>query len=217
MKSEIADRLRDLTRPTGTEDLLAVEYPRPRFRITLRHALILIALLSVGVGGWFLLQPPATEPPTVVELAQQPEPPQDAGIIVSVVGHVREPGLVTLPAESRVADALAAAGALEDADLTALNLAQVLVDGTQIHVLAVGEAPPAVPGAAAGAAVGGLIPLNTATVAELITLPGVGEKTAQAILDYRDTQGGFRAVEDLLGVKGIGQAKFEQIAPLVTP
>lgn len=214
MKSEIADRLRDLTRPTGTEDLLAVEYPRPRFRITLRHALILIALLSVGVGGWFLLQPPATEPPTVVELAQQPEPPQDAGIIVSVVGHVREPGLVTLPAESRVADALAAAGALEDADLTALNLAQVLVDGTQIHVPSVGAAPPAVPGNPDAAA---LISLNSATVAELITLPGVGEKTAQAILDYRDTQGGFRAVEDLLGVKGIGQAKFEQIAPLVTP
>lgn len=215
MRTEIAARLKDLTRPTGTEDLLAVEYPSPRFRITLRHALILIALLGLGVGGWFLLQPATPQHPTVAELAQQPDPtPAEAEIIVAVVGQVREPGLLTLPAQSRVADALAAAGTLEDAELTALNLAQVLVDGTQIHVPSVGAAPPAVPGNPDAAA---LISLNSATVAELITLPGVGEKTAQAILDYRDTQGGFRAVEDLLGVKGIGQAKFEQIAPLVTP
>src|SRR5699024_12738858 len=127
-----------------------------------------------------------------------------------------KPGLVTLAEGSRVADALAIAGALPDADLTALNLAQLLVDGTQIHVLAIGEAQPISVDAAA-TSVSGLISLNTATVADLVTLPGVGEKTAQAIIDFRESNGGFSTVEDLLQVKGIGPSKFEQISGLVSP
>lgn len=105
---------------------------------------------------------------------------------------------------------------MPDADLTALNLAQLLVDGTQIHVLAIGEVQPISVDAAATSA-SGLISLNTATVADLVTLPGVGEKTAQAIIDFRESNGGFSTVEDLLQVKGIGPSKFEQISGLVSP
>ena len=95
-------------------------------------------------------------------------------------------------------------------------MAQLLVDGTQIHVLAIGEAQPISVDAAATSA-SGLISLNTATVADLVTLPGVGEKTAQAIIDFRESNGGFSTVEDLLQVKGIGPSKFEQISGLVSP
>ncbi|MFP7364293.1 ComEA family DNA-binding protein [Corynebacterium callunae] len=222
MKTDVLARLKDLTRPTGTEDLLRVEYPRPRFHISLKHAVIAaIAVVILGVG-WLVYHKEAATPPSVSTLVASSAATSSelsTEIVVSVVGHVSNPGLVTLKEGDRVADALAAAGAFPDADVAALNLAQVLSDGTQINVLAIGQAPP--PDANGAGGVGseagtGLISLNSATIADLITLPGVGEKTAQAIIDYRDAQGGFGAVDELLGVKGIGQAKFEQIKPAVS-
>lgn len=125
------------------------------------------------------------------------------------------PGLVTLNQGSRVADALDIAQPLDHADLLQLNLAQVLVDGQQLHVVAIGEGP-AVPGGDGGAVdAAGQISLNGASAAELVTLPGVGEATAAAIIAHREANGPFQKVEDLMQVKGIGPAKFEAIAPLV--
>lgn len=236
MKPDIAARLKDLTRPTGTEDLLDVEYPTPRFTISLRHAAIVAGIAAVGMGGVFLLQDDTPDPVTVTALAQPSitttATEADVGIVVSVIGHVSRPGLVTLPSGARVADALAAAGALPDAELTTLNLAQVLEDGVQIVVVAQGMDPPVAagdpgvqgPGGTPGMAgltgggpeAGGLISLNSATAAELQTLPGVGEKTAQAIIQHRDATGGFSSVDDLLEVKGIGPSKFAQISGAVT-
>ena len=246
MKPDIAARLRDLTRPTGTEDLLDVEYPTPRFTISLRHAAFVAGIAAVGVGGVFLLQDDTPDPVTVTALAQPSitttAAEADVGIVVSVIGHVSRPGLVTLPSGARVADALAAAGALPDAELTTLNLAQVLEDGVQIVVVAQGMEPPdAVAGSAMGASgvqdssvqgpggipgmagviggetgAGGLISLNNATATELQTLPGVGEKTAQAIIQHREATGGFSSVDDLLEVKGIGPSKFAQLSGAVT-
>ncbi|BAU96685.1 DNA uptake protein [Corynebacterium suranareeae] len=215
MKPDIAARLKGLTQPTGEEDLLRVGYPTPRFQISTKHALVVCIVVMLGLAGWFFTREKPVNPPTMAALAETYHTPAPSShIVVSVVGHVEKPGLVTLAEGSRVADALGIAGALPDADLTALNLAQLLIDGTQIHVLAIGEAP--APEVAPGASSAGLVSLNSATVADLITLPGVGEKTAQAIVEFRDSNGGFSSVEDLLQVKGIGPSKFEQIAALVS-
>jgi competence protein ComEA len=155
------------------------------------------------------------------EASPQPSPPagQDDGtVIVDVAGRVRRPGIVTLPLGSRVVDAIrAAGGARESVDLTSLNLARELVDGEQ---LLVGLAPPpAVPtpgGVPGTAGPVGLVNLNTATMAELDTLPGVGPVTAQAILDWRAANGSFTSVDELLEVDGIGDATLADLRDLVT-
>ena len=141
-------------------------------------------------------------------------------VVVAVGGKVRRPGLVRLAPGARVADALqAAGGAVPGVDVAPLNLARKVVDG---ELIMVGVTPPpgAVPTATVGpgnpAAPGGVVNLNTATLADLDTLPGVGPVLAQRILDARDAQGGFKAVADLRKVDGIGDARFEQLKDLVT-
>ncbi len=144
-------------------------------------------------------------------------------VLVAVAGKVRKPGLVRLPAGARVADALnAAGGAAPGVDVTMLNLARKVVDGELILVgvapspgVATGPAAPAAgPGAGPGA--GAPVNLNTATLADLDGLPGVGPVLAQRILDARTAQGGFAAVTDLRKVDGIGDARYEQLKDLVT-
>lgn len=141
-------------------------------------------------------------------------------VVVDVAGKVRRPGITVLPAGSRVADALQkAGGARPGVDLTALNLARVLVDGEQILV---GVEPP--PGAAAAVlgtstavpGTGGLVSLNAADQTMLESLPEVGPVTAQAILAWREENGGFTSIDELLEVDGIGAATLEKIAPHVT-
>ena len=138
-------------------------------------------------------------------------------VTVDVAGKVRDPGIVVLPAGSRVIDALeAAGGARSSVDLSVLNLARPLVDGEQVLV----GAPAAVtaPGAPAGVPGGAatpLVDLNTADQALLETLPGVGPVTAAAILAWRTEHGRFTVVEELLEVDGIGPATLEDLAPLV--
>lgn len=143
----------------------------------------------------------------------------DAGTVtVDVEGKVRRPGIAVLDAGSRVVDAIeAAGGARPGVDLSGLNLARVLVDGEQILVGApapVGLAASAVP--APGAPSGPLVNLNTASQVELEGLPDVGPVTAQAIIAWRDENGGFSAVEELLEVDGIGDATLGKLAPYVT-
>jgi competence protein ComEA len=140
-------------------------------------------------------------------------------LVVAVGGKVRKPGLVHLPPGARVADALQAAGGPDPGvDVAPLNLARKVVDGELIMV-GVTPAPGAAgngPGAApAGAPAGGLVNLNTATLADLDRLPGVGPVLAQRILDARQAQGGFKAVSDLRKVDGIGDARYEQLKDLV--
>ncbi|MGW7286452.1 helix-hairpin-helix domain-containing protein [Streptomyces sp. NPDC054847] len=147
------------------------------------------------------------------------DPQQAAPIVVDVSGKVRRPGVLELPAGSRVADALEAAGGVKPGtDLTGLNRARVLSDGEQVVVGA--PAPPATgsPGAgpAAGAAAGP-ISLNSATTEQLETLPGVGPVLAQHIIDHRMQNGGFRSVDELRDVNGIGDRRFEDLRNLVRP
>lgn len=144
--------------------------------------------------------------------------PTGGFVVVDVAGKVRRPGVATLPAGARVVDALRrAGGALHGVDLSGLNLARVLVDGEQILV---GKAPAVAmtdSSAAAGPASGGaLVNINTADLAGLDSLPGVGPVTAQKILDWRTENGSFSSVDELLEVDGIGAKTLADLAPHVT-
>ncbi|MFI6623869.1 helix-hairpin-helix domain-containing protein [Streptomyces sp. NPDC050528] len=151
-------------------------------------------------------------------------------IVVDVSGKVREPGVHRLPAGSRVTDALRAAGGVRPGTSTeGLNRARFLVDGEQIVVG--GPAPAAVPGAGganttgvagsagstAGAGPTAPVSLNTATADQLNTLPGVGPVLAQHIIEYRTQHGGFRSVDELRQVNGIGDRRFADLRDLVQP
>nr|WP_258040028.1 ComEA family DNA-binding protein [Streptomyces sp. SM1] len=140
-------------------------------------------------------------------------------IVVDVSGKVREPGIHRLPAGSRVEDALRAAGGVRPGTKTdALNRARFLVDGEQVVVggpAAAGQAS----GTAGGAAAGPTAPvsLNTATLDQLDGLPGVGPVLAQHIVDHRTRNGGFRSVDELREVNGIGDRRFADLRDLVRP
>ena len=149
---------------------------------------------------------------------ERPEP--DDGqqpVAVHAAGAFARPGLYELPAGSRVADLVdAAGGPAADAVVDALNLAAKLSDGERIYMPRRGE--PVDVAVASGAGAGGadagenaVIDLNTATLEQLDSLTGIGPSTAQAILDHRREHGRFRSVEELLEVRGIGEAKLASI------
>jgi competence protein ComEA len=150
----------------------------------------------------------------------EPEPTDE--VTVHVAGAVAQPGVVTLPGGSRVTDAVAAAGGLlPDADPSRVNLARQLQDGEQLVILRAGEEPPPpTPGDAAAASDGtasdGPVDLNTASVEQLQTLPGIGPALAQRIVRHRDEVGPFRAPGDLRDVSGIGEKRFQDLADLIT-
>jgi competence protein ComEA len=209
----------------------------------------LIALAAVGVIAVLVTvftvmrdkAPPVSSaklPPVemVSSASATPGPAQskaDGPVVVSVVGLVHKPGLVTLAPGARIADALTAAGgALDGADLIGLNMARRVTDGEQIIVgivaapgqpAAMGSSISAGPSAAAPAqtppgktpASSGLVDLNAATVEELDALPGVGPVTAAAIIAWRDANGRFTSIDQLGDVDGIGPARLEKLRALV--
>ena len=137
-------------------------------------------------------------------------------VVVDVVGSVRRPGIATLPAGSRVVDALRAAGGVRrGVDGASINRARLLVDGEQI-VVGVAAAGPAAAAAGSSPAGVSLINLNTADQTALETLPGVGPVTASAIIAWRSEHGGFTSVDELLEVSGIGDATLGELTPYVT-
>lgn len=219
------ERIGELTRPTGEEDLLKVRYPEPRVHVTVKQAVAAAGCVLALVLGWAVLRggsAPGEEGVTEVEWEQVAAPTEQLGVVVvSVVGEVENPGLISLHEGARIADALHIARPFPHADTIVLNQAQLLVDGQQIHVQASGAPPPpqtnppgmAAPGGGAGGAGG--VSLNLATAQELTSLPGVGDATAAAIVAHRETHGPFGTVEELMDVKGIGPAKFEALRDLV--
>lgn len=167
----------------------------------------------------------------VVSVAQSAQP--SAKWVVYVTGAVRNPGVYEIAPSSRVYEALNAAGGFSsDADQEAINLASPLSDGVHIKFPRKGEnfaQQPQSPAPAAGqpasssrqsasrsAPASGKININTAGAGELVRLSGIGEKTAQSIIDHRAANGPFRRVEDLMNVKGIGPKKFDAIKDDVT-
>ena len=152
-----------------------------------------------------------------VAAGPSPSAPASAGdnadVVVYVSGAVASPGVLTLPATSRVIDAITAAGgATPEADLESINLARILVDGEQIRVGVVGESPP-VASAGTGTASGACVRLATATEDELQTLPGIGPALATRIISYRATHPRLSSVEELDDVPGIGPSLIEKIRP----
>lgn len=220
--------------PTGEEELLAVRYPDPatiRLAVPLKQAgiavLVLLALLGVlsawraGSGGPAALSHPitlSTSPATDTAPLPTPVGVAEDIVVMAVVGHVAHPGLVSLTPGARVAEALERAQPLPGAVTNHINLAEKVADGQQVVVPGPGEPlpAPAHAGSVLAETDGGKVNINTATVEQLMALPGVGEVTAQAIITHRETHGPFRDVGQLQQVKGIGPAKFAALEPEVT-
>jgi competence protein ComEA len=165
---------------------------------------------------------PAAAVGEVVPAAAPPSQPSSsaAQLVVDVAGKVRRPGLNRLPAGARVDDAITAAGGpRRGVDLSSLNLAALLVDGQQILV---GRPPAGVVGGAPAAGGAGTsapaapVSLNSATLDQLESLPGVGPVLAQKIIDWRTANGGFDSVSQLTDVSGIGDVTFAELQPLVS-
>ena len=190
----------------------------------LAYALVALALLVVG-GRFVAREEPARDAsahPGGAAAVLKAEPAAARKVVVHVVGAVREPGLYELKEGSRVDDAIErAGGAKPKAALELVNLAAPVADGQQVVVplraSGAGGAARSAGGSGAVAAggSGGRIHLNSATLEELDSLPGVGPVTAQKILDYRTAKGAFSSVDELDAVPGIGPARLEQLKPLV--
>ncbi|MFC9298308.1 helix-hairpin-helix domain-containing protein [Streptomyces sp. NPDC057011] len=188
---------------------------------------VLAAAVGVAAQQYWSARPQPVTAPAVVApggvsatapaLAATGATPGPAGaggrVVVDVSGAVREPGVRRLPAGSRVEDALAAAGGVRPGtDTSGLNRARVLVDGEQVLVGAPAQPPPGGAGPSPGP-----VSLGTATVEQLDGLPGVGPVLAQHIVDFRTANGGFRSVEELRQVNGIGERRFADLRTLVRP
>lgn len=216
------------------EDLLPTTL-RGRISLGPSSVMLLVVIGVVAVmAAWFAYQRMggqvqtvpevgATAPTTTAGISAQPTISAAAtavsgSVVVDVAGKVRRPGVVTLPAGSRVVDAIAAVGGVRPGAATGdLNQARVLVDGEQIYV---GKPPGGLaaaavtkPGVPSGT---NLVSLNTATQEQLETLPGVGPVTAQSILAWRAAHGSFSSVDELLEVDGIGDKTLAKLAPFVT-
>jgi len=216
---------------------------RDRWLAEARHWLVFIgparlvtgvvSMVALTVGGWLLVRAPAPPVESLMPRATPAPAPVSTGpstVVVHVAGAVARPGVYTLPAGSRVVDAVTAAGgAVRGADLAAVNLAIVLVDTEQVYIPLLGRegsrvlvAPRLRPGASGsgGAAANNgpsaKVDLNTATAEQLDVLPGVGPATAAAIVDHRTRHGPFASVDGLLDVAGIGEAKLAALRDLVT-
>ena len=199
-------------------------------------ALAAVAVLAVLITVFTLVRShpapvvsaklPSVEP--VSSTSATPAKPADQSVVVSVVGLVHQPGLVTLAPQARIADAVSAAGGLlAGADTLGLNLARHVDDGEQIvvgiaapagHPQALGSSAggkPAAPASSTPAKPSGPVDLNTGTVEQFDALPGVGPVMAAAIVAWRAANGKFTNVDQLAEVDGIGPARLERLRPLV--
>jgi len=194
---------------------------------------VLVVVLGWALWRWWPAETVSPPAPLVTEMdssanvgsaneSAAAEAPQH--LLVHVVGAVRHPGVYELNSGARVSDAVdAAGGALADAVQAGVNMARPVSDGEQIVVPDEDDDPISLPPAAASAGAGipgaviggGAVNINTADVALLDTLPGVGPSTAQKILADRETNGPFRSVDDLGRVSGIGPKRLEQLRELV--
>ncbi len=181
-------------------------------------AAFVLVVIAIIIGVVLLL---GTRPQTVEIVINPPVPTvtpppsaTPAPLQIYVSGAVANPQItLELPPGSRVEDALRlAGGAAPDADMSRVNPVGILRDGDHVHVFRVGEGDAVALPTAGG---GGIVYVNSATLEELITLPGIGPVTAQAILDYRTENGPFARLEDLDNVSGIGPATLANIAALV--
>lgn len=157
----------------------------------------------VGVAGlaiwWWLQQPNGTPMLIEIEPSSSVEVVLETSVIVDVQGEVKNPGIVELQSGARVIDAIEAAGGLLPKVTPGINLARIVLDGEQLIIGKTNESQD------------GKINLNTASVAELEDIPGVGPVLASRIIDYRNSKGSFRTFEDVDNVSGVGPSLLEQL------
>jgi len=186
---------------------------------------LLLATVVVVIAGVIFIQLRRPEPPPLILSTATPFPSPEATptprpLRVYVSGAVHHPDVYTVAPDSIVKDALMAAGGPSDeADLDRINLAQPVTDGQQIYVPRIGEEkPPVLPpsGQRSQPIIAGKININTADLAALESLPGIGPALAQRILDYRQANGPFAGPEEIMEVSGIGPATFKGLQDLIT-
>jgi len=177
--------------------------------------IIILVLLLTGAGlvGYLVLRPPG-RPQSSFHASGEAEAREPAEITVHVVGAVNYPGVYRLEEGDRVIDAIEEAGGpVPEADLEALNLAQAVHDGQKVAVPRLGEE--SVSADSQGVGENTRININQAGMKELEELPGIGPTLAGRIVSYREKNGGFRSVEELKEVAGIGEKKFAELRDLV--
>ncbi|WP_105033850.1 helix-hairpin-helix domain-containing protein [Cryobacterium aureum] len=230
--------------PLDLERLAPTVRGRPRLRVGVGAAVVLLLLAlvvavivsaigqqagqrTVGAGSVSI---PSGSTSTFLPLDEGATPApgqadQSAIIFVHILGAVAKPGLFQLHDGARVMDAIAAAGGLTaEADPAGVNLARIVTDGEQFYVPRQGEIPPALPAVVGGTGGGtggsgasaAKVNLNTATVADLDSLPRIGPTMAQRIIEYRTKNGRFTSVDGLRDVTGIGDKTFEALKDLIT-
>jgi competence protein ComEA len=179
-------------------------------------AYVLALLVGLTLAGRLAFHAGARAQPRAAPVAMKAVPAPTRKLLVHVVGAVRKPGLYRLTDGSRIDDAISAAGGPKPkADLELINLAAPVADGQQVIVPVRGRGAAAGSASTPGRAPGGHVHLNTATLEELDTLPGVGPVTAQKILDYRNEHGAFKSVDELDAVPGIGPARLAELKKVV--
>jgi len=226
--SEPLEALRPIVAPSWPDRLDAVASAVGVSRARLLVVAVVVAVgvtVALGFGASRLLA--ASERGAAPELnlprastgPSRGEGTVSGPVVVAAAGAVAHPGVYTVKAGARVVDVLqAAGGATPEADLDRVNLAAKVADGERVYIPRKGEAGDAgaaVAGSPTGSSASAVVDLNTATAAQLEALPGIGPATAQAILEYRTQHGRFRSVNELLEVRGIGEAKLAQIRPHV--
>ncbi|KAA9144057.1 ComEA family DNA-binding protein [Microbacterium lushaniae] len=179
------------------------ERGRARRRLGTGAAIVLVLAVFAVTVGIGIVRGASGAAETVPLASEAPSPPSAAAVVyVHVAGAVGAPGLYALQPDARAVDAIAAAGGFApDADRGAVNLARAVQDGEQIVVPVAG----AMPDPAAASPVDPMVDLNTADAAALEELPGIGPALADRILTWREENGRFASVEDLLAVPGIGE------------
>lgn len=186
---------------------------QPQRRQCLLVALLVAVVLVCGLYIWEQQSQPTGAATSAIPAVSVGEAKlTESEVVVYVSGYVVRPGVYTLSGEPRAIDAVNAAGGFVDgADAARINLAQKLVDGTQVHVPGNLSATP--DGAQPG---GNKVSLNHADKKQLESLPGIGPALADRILDHRKTQGGFKTIEELRKVSGIGDAKYNALKDKIT-
>jgi competence protein ComEA len=175
-------------------------------------------VLVVGVLGYRHFAHHGTAALATPPVATSHAKHKKTSVVVDVTGAVRRPGLYRLHGGSRVNDAVErAGGATHKANLAGINLAAPVADGLQVVVPSKTPAGGAAPVSSSGGATSGPLDLNSATLEQLETLPGIGPVTAQKILDYRTQHGAFTSVDELDAVPGIGPSHMAQLKGLIAP
>ena len=175
---------------------------------------IVIAIVVIGLYFYKESKNDYTYDDTLAVTTENEEETEDEEITIHIIGEVKYPGIVILKSGQRIVDAIEAAGGeTEEADLNKLNLAQLLNDGDKIYVPNKSDEIEDYKDTTGKSST---VNLNTATLEELTSLPGIGESTAQKIINYRKQNGKFKVIEDLKNVSGIGESKFDNIKDKIT-